>query len=121
MNIASADFIIIGSAIFTFSTFVGVSVESLRRESLAVIQSAIRAGETLPHLEKRSCDLRLNTSCLGAEESPSDDRYRLHFPSVLGLADVGPDRWRAGGQKAFVVDGQVMGQAPALPQYEVEV
>lgn len=25
------------------------------------------------------------------------------------------------GQKAFVVDGQVMGQAPALPQYEVEV
>jgi len=25
------------------------------------------------------------------------------------------------GQKAFVVDGQVMGQAPTLPQYEVEV
>lgn len=27
----------------------------------------------------------------------------------------------ARGLKAFVVDGQVVGQAPALPQYEVEV
>lgn len=27
----------------------------------------------------------------------------------------------AAGQKAFVVDGQVAGQAPGLPQYEVEV
>lgn len=25
------------------------------------------------------------------------------------------------GQKAFVVDGLLVGQAPALPQYEVEV
>jgi len=88
---------------------------------LAVIQSAIRAGETLPHLEKGSCDLRLNTSCFGAEESQSDDRYCLHFPSVLGLADVGPGRWRVGGQKAFAVDGQVMGQGQALPQYDVKV